>query len=73
MISLKINLSLKYFFPFFKEFHCVIIPELSCQSHSMFTLNIGKGSFRQEKVEPPFERKRPPRLFLQTLELWCTV
>lgn len=32
----------------------------------MFTLNVGKGSFRQEKGEPPFESKRPPRLFLQS-------
>lgn len=66
-----ISLKIKSFFPFFKGSHCVIISELSCQSHSMFTLNI--VSFRQEKVEPLFENKLPPRLFLQTLELWCTV
>lgn len=53
------------------EYHCVIISELSCQSHSIFTLNV--VSFRQEKVEPLFESKLPPKLFLQTLELWCTV
>lgn len=71
MILLKINM--KIFFPFFLK-NLTVLSYLNYPvSHSMFTLNVGKGSFRQEKVERQFECKRPPGLFLQTLVLWCTV